>query len=495
MSLPCSLRQKGGQVACLCDGLVFLFGMALFWPSRAVFGQVLMLFGEQALLIGDVHGSSRSLISIVAVIACATLMVWADSQGTLTHRRMCGLVGAVAAVLLGTIVLLGFRVDALLLVEDAALAATACLFVLLCYGWARVAAGFDLRTLGLLLVVSMPLGTLVSFGLQVAPLPWGMTAAASEALPPLLSAVLLCLARPAPASGAFGGVSFAGISGVLKTPWFKNPAMICLVLLVAYLLCTSVLRTAYTYTLSQGESLYKSSLAKALLTVIELLMVIAALVAYRRKKGDPVPWLPFIAVCLVALYVAVALFNVNPGLCLDVIYASRQYAMSLVYMGTLWIAYASGTSAPRLATVLYPGYVLVNWLVTYGAGVAFSSLPGRTDLWLLPVTAVTLVVVTLLTGAYLYLRLGRLHEGVVVEKPLDARHAVCARIAVERGLTERERDVLELVSQGHGQKKVAADLGISEHTVHSYAKNLYAKLDVHNRQECIDYVESHMAGR
>ena len=97
MSFPCSLRQKGGQAACLRDALVFLFSMALFWPSRAVFGQVLMLFGEQALLIGDVHGSSRSLISIVAVIACATLMVWADSQGTLTHRRMCGLVGAVAA--------------------------------------------------------------------------------------------------------------------------------------------------------------------------------------------------------------------------------------------------------------------------------------------------------------------------------------------------------------------------------------------------------------
>ncbi len=486
-------KSASDSAPSLQDTLVFLFGVATFWPSRAVFGQVLMLFGEQDLLIGDIHGGSHNLISIAAVVACATLVTWLDSRGALTRGRLRCLVGAVAAVLLGAIVLLGLA-GGPLLVEGVALAATACLFVLLCYGWARVALGFDRRVLGLLLVLSMPLGTLVSFGLQTAPLPWGMTAAASEVLPPLASAGLLCLARsssmPVPGSGP-------DAVHPSKTPWFKNPAVVCLVLIVAYLLCTSVLRTAYTFTLPQSESLYKSSAAKVLLLGIELLMIVAALVLYRRKKADTVSWPLFIAVCLVALYVAVALFNVNPDLCLDVIYASRQYAMSLVYVATLWVAWTLGTPAPRLATLVYPAYVVTNWLLTYGASAAFSSVAGQADLWLLPVTAVTLVVVTLLTGAYLYLRLGGLARQRVEtpEGAGDSRRQACVRIAAERGLTERERDVLELLSQGHGQKKVAADLGISEHTVHSYAKNLYAKLDVHNRQECIDYVEEFMAGR
>lgn len=486
-------KSAGDRGPSLRDALVLLFGMATFWPSRAVFGQVLLLFGEQDLLIGDVHGGSHNLISIAAVVVCAVLVTWFDSRGALTCGRMRRLVGAAAAVLLGSIVLLGLNGGSLV-AEAIALAATACLFVLLCYGWARVALGFDRRPLGLLLVLSMPLGTLVSFGLQAASLPWGMTTAASEVLPPLLSAVLLCTAGLS--STAVPG-SGPGARRPFGPPWFKNPAVVCLVLIVAYLLCTSVLRTAYTFTLPQGELLYKSSLAKVLLLGIELLMVAAALVSYRRKKADVVSWPLFIAVCLVALYVAVALFNVDPDLCLDVIYASRQYAMSLVYVAALWVAWTLGMLAPRLATFIYPGYVVANWLLTYEAGAVFSSVVGRADLWLLPVTAVTLVVVTLLTGAYLYLRLGTLARRLVEEPEGagDSRRQVCVRIAAERGLTERECDVLELVSQGHGQKKVAADLGISEHTVHSYAKNLYAKLDVHNRQECIDYVEEFMAGR
>lgn len=466
--------------------------MALFWPSRAVFGQVALLFGERELFIGDVHGSPYGLLSVAVTIASVALLVGADSRGALGFRRVRFMVGAVAGAALGAVVLLGFGGGPLM--EGVGLVAMTCLFVLLCYGWARVAVGFAPRLLGLLLVLSLPLGTLVSFGLQIAPLPFGLTAAASEVLPPLVSAGLLCLVRAAslrePPSRVEGVVAH-------RTSWLRDPATVLFALIVAYLLCTSVLRTAYTYTLSQDETLYKSALAKSLLMGIELLMLAAALAAYRCKGGDPVPWRPFIAICLSALYVGVALFNVNPGLCLDVIYASRQYAMSLVYICGLWVAFARGVPAPRLVIVLYLGYVLVNWLVTRGVDAAFSVGVGRADLWLLPVTAVTLVVVTLLTGAYLYLRLARASGRPVdaAQKPLDARREACVRIAAERGLTERERDVLELVSQGHGQKKVAADLGISEHTVHSYAKNLYAKLDVHNRQECIDYVESRMAGR
>lgn len=482
---------KSGSLFFSRDALVLLFGMAMFWPSRSVFGQVLMLFGAQDLFIGGVHSGPHSLISIVAVIACSALVALLDFRGILTYRCMRWLVGAVALALLLSIALLGVMDS--WLVGLVALGATSCLFVLLSYGWAKVALGFDPRVLGLLFVLSMPLGTLVSFVLQVAPLPWGMTATASEVLPPLASSVLLCLACPM--SGCMLARPRPGL--MPAGPWFKNPTVICLVLIVAYLLCTSVLRTAYTYTLPQDESLYKSLLAKALLLGIEVLMVGAALVLWRRRAGESIPWLPFIAVCLVALYMAVALFNTNPDLCLDIIYASRQYAMSLVYMTIFWAACAAGTRAPRWTAILYPGYVLTNWLVTYGAGIVFSSMKGHADLWLLPVTAVTLIVVTALAGVYLSLQFGwatRQRAGMSGNIS-EFRHRVCARIAAEQGLTERERDVLELVSQGHGQKKVAADLGISEHTVHSYAKSLYAKLDVHNRQECIDYVEGSMAGR
>lgn len=51
------------------------------------------------------------------------------------------------------------------------------------------------------------------------------------------------------------------------------------------------------------------------------------------------------------------------------------------------------------------------------------------------------------------------------------------------GLTERELEVLAMVSRGHQNKIIAADLGLSEHTVKIHIHNIIRKLGVHNRTE------------
>lgn len=47
-------------------------------------------------------------------------------------------------------------------------------------------------------------------------------------------------------------------------------------------------------------------------------------------------------------------------------------------------------------------------------------------------------------------------------------------------LTQRELDVLRLLGSGCTYLQIAAQLGISPHTVVSHIKNTYRKLDVHN---------------
>jgi DNA-binding NarL/FixJ family response regulator len=51
------------------------------------------------------------------------------------------------------------------------------------------------------------------------------------------------------------------------------------------------------------------------------------------------------------------------------------------------------------------------------------------------------------------------------------------------GLTDRERQVLQLMVKGKTIKSVAEFLGLSEHTIHGYVKATYKKLNVHNRAE------------
>ena len=50
-------------------------------------------------------------------------------------------------------------------------------------------------------------------------------------------------------------------------------------------------------------------------------------------------------------------------------------------------------------------------------------------------------------------------------------------------LTEREMDVLRLIAKGCYVKEVSRLLGISANTVSHHVKNLYSKLNVHNRAE------------
>lgn len=52
-----------------------------------------------------------------------------------------------------------------------------------------------------------------------------------------------------------------------------------------------------------------------------------------------------------------------------------------------------------------------------------------------------------------------------------------------RALTAREREILGLVARGMQNKLIAAELGLSEHTVKLHIHHVIAKLGVHNRTE------------
>lgn len=52
-------------------------------------------------------------------------------------------------------------------------------------------------------------------------------------------------------------------------------------------------------------------------------------------------------------------------------------------------------------------------------------------------------------------------------------------------ISAREREVLELVSQGLSRKQVALSIHLSFHTVNDHVKNLQMKLDANNTAQLI----------
>lgn len=68
--------------------------------------------------------------------------------------------------------------------------------------------------------------------------------------------------------------------------------------------------------------------------------------------------------------------------------------------------------------------------------------------------------------------------------------ATCLAIGHRCGLTKRETEVLGLLARGRDVAFVCEELYLARNTVKGYTKKIYAKLNIHSRQELIDLVES-----
>ena len=89
--------------------------------------------------------------------------------------------------------------------------------------------------------------------------------------------------------------------------------------------------------------------------------------------------------------------------------------------------------------------------------------------------------------------LGALNEGLLVGAPALMQFDFARPLFIEsadsdrpdEALTEREIEVLQLLSQGLANKQIASALGISEHTVKFHVSAIYTKLGATNRAEAV----------
>jgi DNA-binding NarL/FixJ family response regulator len=99
-------------------------------------------------------------------------------------------------------------------------------------------------------------------------------------------------------------------------------------------------------------------------------------------------------------------------------------------------------------------------------------------------------------GSDLTAAIRSVHRGGLVLDPDVAREAMLDQAAAADGsrpadpyetLTDREKQVLKLVAEGHSNKDVADELGISVKTAMSHREHIMDKLDLHSRTELIRF--------
>ncbi len=100
------------------------------------------------------------------------------------------------------------------------------------------------------------------------------------------------------------------------------------------------------------------------------------------------------------------------------------------------------------------------------------------------------------------IRLGNVHVGLIAREAYKANTAIyelkpTKLVTVEAAselanaveqLSEAQSRVLRLLLAGHAEKKVAEELNLSPHTVHTHVKNIYRVLGVHTRAELMAVV-------
>ncbi len=80
--------------------------------------------------------------------------------------------------------------------------------------------------------------------------------------------------------------------------------------------------------------------------------------------------------------------------------------------------------------------------------------------------------------------------GVSRSAPKAIRHMTFqpskpVKLETERLLTEREEQVLQLLSRGYSYGELATEMGVTINTIQTHIRGLYAKLEVHSKSQAI----------
>lgn len=73
---------------------------------------------------------------------------------------------------------------------------------------------------------------------------------------------------------------------------------------------------------------------------------------------------------------------------------------------------------------------------------------------------------------------------------IDVLQQAVEALATEQGLSKRQTEVLDLLTHGYDVPSIAKKLFISENTVRTHTKKVYALLEVHSKQEIVDLVNA-----
>ena len=203
-------------------------------------------------------------------------------------------------------------------------------------------------------------------------------------------------------------------------------------------------------------------------------------------------------------------------------YASAMIVNMLVMMHCCHVARASGISTPLVIFAFYESIIyalqIVGYAVGYGSGIDHGF--DVSQLAFVSVVALFVLLIASITCGgekklhanrleFLMLNPERAGENMAKEMEVSKKLAKqggeaaseetevrdriskrCQKVKECFALSSREAEVMELVARGQTATAIAESLFISENTVRTHLKRIYAKLGVHRKREMLAIIEN-----
>lgn len=286
---------------------------------------------------------------------------------------------------------------------------------------------------------------------------------------------------------------------------FAPRTLLPLAAIFLYALCGEVLR-GFATTSGERQSLDLMGMlyvAGGALGLVVLGALVAFIPAWRKANLGDLPGIRTALLVMAAGFLVTALFNVSFFVAYAIFGAAFMICRALVWTYSAYITErldvsalaVFGTSQGCFALAVVVGTPVVQ-------GLTSTVLVGQTQ-W----TMVALVAVFLIFASAVF---------IVNEKDLKTIWGMAAfpkggeevgkgdrsstmgidpLLAVKKnyGLSDREYEVALLLAKGRSLPFIQRELHIAKGTAQTHLSHIYRKLDVHNRQEFIDLVESKKA--
>lgn len=182
----------------------------------------------------------------------------------------------------------------------------------------------------------------------------------------------------------------------------------------------------------------------------------------------------------------VSLINDQPDMCCDWVYSSCEEAVAAlksaqcpdVILHDIGFPGMDGITCVGIIKQKYPTTQIVMFTVFEDSDNIFDAICAGATGYLVKSSTET----TIIQGIHDVLAGGSPMNPTIARKAIELFSRM-HKVPKEYGLSTREREILEQIVHGSGNKQIAEKFHVSHHTIDAHLRNIYEKLQVHSRTE------------